>query len=77
MDTHTVDKIPDKKIRNILGKKTFGKSNWYQKVLNLSKLQKTILKKNMKLGNKFKIIVFFYLISLNFIYADEKIKLHL
>ncbi len=28
----------------------------------------------MKLGNKFKIIVFFYLISLNFIYADEKIK---
>ncbi len=32
-----------------------------------------ILKKSMKLGNKFKIILFFYLVAYNFSYAEEKI----
>ena len=51
---HTIDKIPsENKKKNIYGKKNIQKIKQEQKiVINLQKLKKMTLKKNMRRGNK-------------------------
>ena len=70
---HTIDKFQIKMIQNLNGKKNIKKIKLEPIiVLNLSKLKKTI-KKNMKLGNKIYLIIFFhFLIQLNYIFLLMK-----
>jgi hypothetical protein len=42
---HTIDKIPDQKIKKYLGKKTFRKSNRYKNSYKPVKIKKMIKKK--------------------------------